>query len=353
LGLFGPRREGIEGGVAFLRTAEMRDGKEGVCPVGPTHTLVGALVESRVPRIHADARPAAGDGLDLIVPPVPREVETFTNLGTEELVGHLGATLTGHHCWIDGGVGLLRAADVRDVKVHVEPERSALPRPTALPVAALPHVDTGRVTAAPNPLDLVVPPAGREVVAQVQFREHLPGARLRLRPARRRGVLVPRQVEGIRGGALLVILRAADMGHVKVRGDPRRCAGPLVAPRLVPVLPHVHAHGPAAPRDLVDIIVPPGHRCGEVVATPDEGVEQLVLVVTVVGEHSAHVLGDHAYRLDQDRVRNSKRLHLCFFCCAGCARYSCAHQPRCFAGFCIGCLLRFGNFCCMLDLPFF
>jgi len=176
LGLFGPRREGIEGGVAFLRTAEMRDGKEGVCPVGPTHTLVGALVESRVPRIHADARPAAGDGLDLIVPPVPREVETFTNLGTEELVVHLGTARVsrGDPCLgrdLSGSLfRLFRTAEMRDVKSGIHPVGPAHPLMVAILKAELPDIHADAHPTTGDELDLIIPPVIREVVAQPHLR---------------------------------------------------------------------------------------------------------------------------------------------------------------------------------------
>ena len=74
---------------------EMRDGEERVPPVGPAHLLMGALLVPVLPDVHADAHPAAGDELDFVIPPVPREVETFPHLGTEELVVHLRAARAG------------------------------------------------------------------------------------------------------------------------------------------------------------------------------------------------------------------------------------------------------------------
>ena len=88
---------------------------------------------------------------------------------------------------------------------------------TALTPVALPHINTGRGAAAPDRINLVVPPVISEVVAHAQCWAEQLAVRLCL--TRRLGVFVPRQVEGVHPGFFVVLRlshRAPDKKNCEV-----------------------------------------------------------------------------------------------------------------------------------------
>jgi len=161
--------------LAIFSAADMRDGKGGGSPGGPTLSLMTTLLEAALPHVHTDALSATTDQLYFVVPPVPAEVVTFPHLRTEQLGIHLCTTRNVRRLnWCLGGglfpdgffvlgegdslLAFFSAADMRNGKGGARPVGPTLSLMTTLLEAALPHVHTDICSATTNQLYFVVPP---------------------------------------------------------------------------------------------------------------------------------------------------------------------------------------------------